>query len=81
MFANVRSRRLCGFQSARWEKSRARNGNGRSMMDAKLAEECRHVNFHGSLAKPQAARDLLVGPALHDQVQDISLTAGQRIHA
>jgi hypothetical protein len=48
------------------------------MMDAKLAEECRHVNFHGSLAKPQAARDLFVGLALHDQVQDVSLTAGRR---
>jgi|GEM_PF-2452324 len=39
--------------------------------------ECRNVKFHGSLAKPKAARDLLVGPALRKQVEDVSLTAAQ----
>ena len=46
-------------------------------MDSKLAEERGHVNLHGALAELEDARDLLVGPALYDQIQNIPLPAGQ----
>ena len=48
-------------------------------MHTKLPEDRRHVNFHGAYSEVESARDLLVGHALNDQVQHLSLTIAQGI--
>jgi len=49
-------------------------------MDSKLAEEPRDVNFDGARAELENASDLLVGPALYDQLQNLPLSAGQCVN-
>jgi hypothetical protein len=47
-------------------------------MDAKFTEERSHVNLDRALGKIERPRDLLVGPALHNESQNFSLSERQR---
>ncbi len=48
-------------------------------MHAEFAKEYRHVNFNRADRELKSERDLLVGHALNDQVQYLSLPAAQHV--
>lgn len=61
-------------------RTSARNSCGSSIVHTEIAEDCRHVNLHGSFAQLERQGYFLVRLALNEKVKNVSLPRGQKMH-